>query len=201
MVILARSVLFALLVATFLIPGLAQAKTIKVTAGATITENFLTPMSDAFAKATGINLMITDSTPSQGWQQLTAGQVDAAIYGLSFNEIIGTIENQGNKITNRAEMLPQVIAMMDAGTKIIANKDVGLSALSPDQLAGIFSGEITNWSAVGGPDKTIVVVIGSKIPGAMGQFKKTILRGKKPSCVARNTAAMPCRKIGIQKSR
>ncbi len=138
-------------------------------------------MSDAFAKATGINLMITDSTPSQGWQQLTAGQVDAAIYGLSFNEIIGTIENQGNKITNRAEMLPQVIAMMDAGTKIIANKDVGLSALSPDQLAGIFSGEITNWSAVGGPDKTIVVVIGSKIPGAMGQFKKTIMRGKEYS--------------------
>ena len=169
----------------------AQAETLKVTGGATITENFLEPIRDAFAKSSGVTLNISNTTPAQGWQQLTAGQVDAAVYGLSFNEVVASVEKQGGSTANRAEMMPQVIGMMDAGTKIIANKDVGLAALAPDQLAGIFSGEITNWSAVGGPDKAIGVVIGSKIPGAMDQFKKTIMKGKEYSPNALQEAMYP----------
>ena len=165
-------------VLTLVTVGQAQAESLKVTGGVTITENILDPMRDAFAKASGITMEITTFTPSQGWQQLTAGQVEAAVYGLSFNEIINSVESQGGKTGNRGEMLPQVITMMDGGTKVIVNKDVGLTSLGTDQLGGIFSGEITNWSAVGGPDKPIVVVIGSKIPGAMEQFRKTIMRGK-----------------------
>lgn len=168
----------------FCVADYVQAETLKVTGGLTITENFLSPIQDAFAKSSGVTLEVTSSTPAQGWQQLTAGQVGAAIYGLSFNEVIASVEKQSGNTANRTEMMPQVIAMMDAGTKIIANKDVGLASLSPDQLAGIFSGEITNWSAVGGPDKPIVVVIGSSIPGTVEHFKKTIMRGKEYSPAA-----------------
>ena len=173
-------------VLTLVTVGQVQAESLKVTGGATITENILDPMRDAFAKASGITMEITTSTPSQGWQQLTAGQVEAAVYGLSFNEIINSVESQGGKTGNRGEMLPQVVAMMDAGTKIIANKNVGVTALAPDQLAGIFSGTITNWSQLGGPDVPIVVVTGSKIPAIMSQFKRTIMQGKDytPNAVA-----------------
>ncbi len=40
-------------------------------------------------------------------------------------------------------MMPQIVGMMDAGTKIIANKDGGVAALGPNQLGDIFSGKIT----------------------------------------------------------
>ncbi|MDO5675764.1 MAG: substrate-binding domain-containing protein [bacterium] len=162
----------------FCVADHVQAETLKVTGGATITENFLEPIRDAFAKSSGVTLEISNSTPAQGWQQLTAEQVDAAVYGLSFNEVVASVEKQGGSTANRAEMMPQVIGMMDAGTKIIANKDVGLASLSPSQLAGIFSGEITNWSAVGGPDKAIVVVLGTKYPAILEQFKKNLMKGK-----------------------
>lgn len=44
------------------------------------------------------------------------------------------------------------------GVAVIANID-GVGALTTEQVAKIFSGEITNWSQVGGPDQAIAVVI------------------------------------------
>ena len=177
---------FLALAAIFLLSPVipVQAETLKATGGATITENILGPIKDAFAKSSGITLDISTSTPAQGWQQLTAGQVDTAIYGLSFSEIIASVEEQGGKTANRGEIFPQVVGMMDAGTKVITSKDVGLAVLNTEQLSGIFAGEITNWSEVGGPDLPIVVVIGSKVPGAMAQFKKTIMGDKEYSANA-----------------
>ncbi|NLZ17722.1 MAG: hypothetical protein GX087_08340 [Desulfobulbaceae bacterium] len=161
-----------------------QAETLKVTSGATVTESILGPIKDAFAKSSGITLNISTSTPAQGWQQATAGQVDAAIYGLSFSEIIASVEEEGGTTANRREMYPQMVGMMDAGTKIITSRDVGLSVLNTDQLRSIFAGEITNWSAVGGPNLPITVVVGSKIPGSMAQFKKAIMEDKEYSANA-----------------
>ena len=59
--------------------------------------------------------------------------------------------------------------------KIFTNKDVNVPVLNKQQVKGIFSGEITNWKAVGGPDLPIVVVLGTKIAGTMAEFKKKIL--------------------------
>ena len=42
----------------------------------------------------------------------------------------------------------------------------------PNRTMLIFTGEITNWSQVGGPDMAIVVVLGTKIEGTLSEFKK-----------------------------
>ncbi|MFN8371799.1 MAG: substrate-binding domain-containing protein [Anaerolineae bacterium] len=44
-------------------------------------------------------------------------------------------------------------------TAIYTHADVGVSALTGEQLTGIFTGTITNWSEVGGEDLSIVVYI------------------------------------------
>jgi len=62
--------------------------------------------------------------------------------------------------------------------KVMTNKDVKVSALSKEQLLAIFTGKAKNWSEVGGPDKPIVVILGSKIPGTQGVFQKQVLNGE-----------------------
>ncbi len=42
------------------------------------------------------------------------------------------------------------------------NPSTPISGLSSQQVRGIFSGRITNWSSVGGPDRKIVVLIGER---------------------------------------
>jgi phosphate transport system substrate-binding protein len=46
-----------------------------------------------------------------------------------------------------------------ANVAIFAHPDVGVDTLSREQIAAIFSGEVTNWSQVGGADQDIVVFI------------------------------------------
>ena len=56
----------------------------------------------------------------------------------------------------------QGIQYMEFGTSvtvIMTHPEVGVTDLTSDQVAGIFTGAITNWSEVGGPDLEIVVYV------------------------------------------
>lgn len=63
----------------------------------------------------------------------------------------------------------------------IVNKDVaeaGVKSLTTDQLIGIFTGEIKNWSEVGGPDEDIVLVTRPTSSGTRATFQKYALNGE-----------------------
>ena len=62
----------------------------------------------------------------------------------------------------------------------IVNNDVyegGVTNLTKDQLIGIFTGQITNWSEVGGPDEEIVLVTRPTSSGTRATFQKYALDG------------------------
>ncbi len=62
----------------------------------------------------------------------------------------------------------------------IVNKDVteaGVKDLSTAQLIGIFTGQITNWKDVGGPDEDIVLVTRPSSSGTRATFEKYALNG------------------------
>lgn len=62
----------------------------------------------------------------------------------------------------------------------IVNKDVteaGVKDLSTDRLIGIFTGQITNWKDVGGPDEDIVLVTRPSSSGTRATFEKYALNG------------------------
>lgn len=51
------------------------------------------------------------------------------------------------------------IEFMRTPVAVYANADVEVESLTREQVMGIFSGEITNWSEVGGADRDIVVFV------------------------------------------
>ena len=62
----------------------------------------------------------------------------------------------------------------------IVNKDVteaGVKDLSTDLLIGIFTGQITNWKDVGGPDEDILLVTRPSSSGTRATFEKYALNG------------------------
>jgi len=58
---------------------------------------------------------------------------------------------------------------------VVVNKDIPVANLTKEQLAGIYSGTITNWSEVGGPSETITVVNRDETSGTYGSFKELVL--------------------------
>lgn len=65
------------------------------------------------------------------------------------------------------------------GFGIVVSKSLGIDSLTKDQIKDIFSGKVTNWKEVGGPDKEIFLIHRTPGSGTRATFEKTILGGDK----------------------
>ena len=61
------------------------------------------------------------------------------------------------------------------GLIIIVNQDNPLPSISLDEVARIFSGQITNWADIGGPDRAITVYARDDQSGTFGTFEDLVL--------------------------
>lgn len=61
------------------------------------------------------------------------------------------------------------------GIAVVANPNNPVTALSLEDLGKIYRGEITNWSAVGGPDEDIVLLSRDTSSGTYEYFKEAVV--------------------------
>lgn len=62
-----------------------------------------------------------------------------------------------------------------AATAVFTHVDVGVADLSSSQMAAIFSGEITNWSEVGGPDELIVLFVRDEADSSTAALREIVM--------------------------
>ena len=141
--------------------------------GAAAMENIFRKIEYPLARAQGIKLTIVAGGPVPAWKDLDAGKVQCAVGGVGFADWLELMKKDGYNIPDPTVYRSWVIGQ--DSIKVLTNLDVPVAALSKDQLQGIFSGTIKNWSQVGGPDKPILVVMGSKIQGTVAMFHKNIM--------------------------
>jgi phosphate transport system substrate-binding protein len=76
-----------------------------------------------------------------------------------------------------AELIDHVVVKQ--GWIMVVNKSVtGVTNLTTDQAKKIWTGAITNWKDVGGPDQEIVLILRPASSGTRATFKKLVLGGK-----------------------
>lgn len=61
----------------------------------------------------------------------------------------------------------------------IVHKDNAVANLTKEQLRDIYTGKITNWKAVGGPDMAIVVITRDSSSGTFDAWKELVLDGER----------------------
>jgi phosphate transport system substrate-binding protein len=152
------------------------ADAVKIGAGAAPTENVFKKIQEPMEKALGLKLDLVDNGPYEALVDLDKGKLDAASGGLAFPDWMKMMEEKGYQFPDKSAYKYRVIGK-DV-VKVIVNKDVPVAKLSKDQLKGIFTGKVANWKEVGGPDKPIVVVFGTKIPGTHAVFAKQMMDGE-----------------------
>lgn len=116
--------------------------------------------SDAAEALKARNLSITVSTQggsAGGISQLGSGQIDVALSSKPLSD-------EDRKTYPDTDFVPTQVGA-DAVGIIVTEKvaDGGVTNLTKEQLKGLFEGEITNWSEVGGPDMEVFVY--DKEPG------------------------------------
>lgn len=63
------------------------------------------------------------------------------------------------------------------GITPVLNKKIGVKNLTMTQLKAIFTGEVTNWRELGGPDLPIVIINRAQGSGSRLTFEKWVLKG------------------------
>lgn len=156
--------------------GIAAAAEIKLGGGGASISTIFNPIKAAFEKATGHNLIILQSTPKDGLKQVWSGQIEVGVSAVGLDGMIAGADKDGVKV-DKASL--NVLEVGTNKTVVFLNPANKVTALSKDQMKGLFTGKIANWKDVGGSDEPVLVVWGKNSPGQNALFTKVILDGEK----------------------
>jgi len=149
---------------------------LKIGAGDAAAENILKPVKEAFESASNVQLIVIESGAKMAFADLKRASVDAAATGASYPAWLELMKREGVEIEDPAVFQPVTIGKDHI--VVVTNKENPVKRLSAEQLQGIFSGTIENWSQVGGPDMPIMVVWGSLMQDTNAMFLSAFLAGK-----------------------
>lgn len=135
--------------------------------GSTSMEKVIKAVNGAFMeknKGVTVNLNLTGS--GTGIQEASEGKCD--------------IGNSSRKLKDEeAEKLDATVIGLD-GIALVVNPTNKLEDITLQDLAKVYSGEITNWKELGGDDKSIVVIGREDGSGTRDGFESIVMGDKEP---------------------
>jgi len=160
-----------LVVAVFALSGMASGSdasspnTLSYSRSAQVSEAFGKEALDTFTKESGIK--VESHVSSSG----------SAVYRLmnGFSDIASTTRELYRR--HRDYGYVQIPFCKDP-IAILTNAQNPVGEITESQLQEIFSGDITNWKEVGGPDEPIIVVVPGEDTGAYKNFARQVMKRK-----------------------
>jgi phosphate transport system substrate-binding protein len=119
-----------------------------------------------------------------GAYQTQHPDVKISVSGGGSGTGINQIASKAIDIGDSDILAPEQPALTDnrvavIGFAVITNPDLKIKGLTRKQIQGIFSGAITNWKQVGGPDQKVVVINRTRGSGTRVVFEKTVIAPNK----------------------
>lgn len=137
------------------------------TGGSTSMQKLMSMLQEDFmAKNSGVDVTYDPTGSGAGITGATDGSLDIGLSSRNLHDDETEVES--------------ITVCLD-GIAVVVNTANPVTDLSLDQLAGIFSGEITNWSEVGGNDGQIVVIGREAGSGTRDGFESIV--GVEDACV------------------
>lgn len=134
------------------------------------------PLSAAvYQLATGSSQKETDQAivhtkTTNSWMRLIEDEVDLLIVADKNEKVDTAIAETGAELEVKPIALDAFIFM--------ANEDNPVKSLTQDEIVGIYAGQITNWSQIGGEDKAIVPFQRNENAGSQTAMKSLVMKGQ-----------------------
>ena len=132
------------------------------------------PIAKAFAEYymkahPDVNIIVSESGSGNGAKSLINGACDVADMSREAKEKeVAAAKEKGRKFTEH------VVAMDGIAVAVHPSNPVG--GLTKDQVSDIYSGKLTNWKDVGGPDLKIVIISRDTNSGTYECFQELVLK-------------------------
>ena len=125
-------------------------------------------------KNPGDFIAVTGGGSGTGFSSLISGTCDIAMSSRNIKE-------KEIALAKQKGINPNEIKVALDGLAVVVNPANPVSKLTLDQLAGIFTGKISNWKEVGGKDGKIVILSREVNSGTHVYFKEHVLRKNNPN--------------------
>jgi len=171
------------------VPGVEAPQPDDATSGAAAPANFALQPSVAAGTTVSIDgstsmVLINEALKAGFMQQYPGTQVNTAAVGsengiqaLLLGDIDVAASSRPLTAQEQANGLVAVPVTTDRMALVVGNDNPYRRGLSTGQVAQIFQGQITNWSALGGPDATIRVINRPSVSGTHAAFREMVLKG------------------------
>ena len=137
------------------------------TNGSTSMEKVIGALSEQFmADNSGVSVTYDPTGSGAGIEAAGNGSADIGLASRALKD------------EEKAGGLTETVVALD-GIAVIVNADSKVEDLSVEQIAKIFTGEITDWSEVGGADAPITVINRASGSGTRATFEDVVLAGTK----------------------
>lgn len=124
------------------------------------------------------NLQLTYIAPhnqaagsSTGIQMLIDGELD-------FVQTSRPLTSEEKRHAKQQDITLQEIPIAIEGVAVVTHPNLPISNISQSQLKDIYTGDIVNWQAIGGPNLPIVPISRNNVGGTVTFFNQTVLSGK-----------------------
>ncbi len=117
------------------------------------------------AACSGATIVVNGGGSGTGLSQVSQGAVQIGDSDVTAESKMATPD--ANKLVDH------VVAKQ--GWIVVTNKDVALTNLTTQQNIDIWTGKVTNWKDVGGPDLPIVLIFRPQSSGTRATFRKLVL--------------------------
>ena len=123
---------------------------------------------DYQAACSGAQIQVQGGGSGTGLTQVSQGAVQIGNSDVSAESKLDA--------ATAGELVDHVVAKQ--GWIMVVNPDItGVNGLTKQQATDIWTGKVTNWKDVGGPDEAIVLILRPESSGTRSTFKKLVLGG------------------------
>jgi phosphate transport system substrate-binding protein len=159
--------------------GAAQAQTLEVSGATTVQKRILEPGAAALKSATGVELKIYGPGTGKGMLALIDGKVPVAAAGESLEDAVESARKAAAQMGKTVNVPANLVYHQIASDNIVfvVHENNPVKSLSKEQVKSIFTGKVTNWKQVRGPDLAIKVIAPAQGQAVRNAVEKAILEG------------------------
>lgn len=167
----------AALAAALLLPAAATAAEITISGSTSVAAQLVQPHEAQIEAAAGVSLNIIANGSGRGLQDLAEGKAAVAMISAPLEVTAESVNKKQPGAVDAAGMVAHQVG--EARVAFVVHPANPVKQMTQEQVAGILSGAIANWSALGGPDLPIVVVT-EVAGGGLRSMVESEMLGKAP---------------------
>lgn len=164
----------------------AQETELSVT-GSTTVQPLMSLFKENYENVTvGVSISITGGGSGQGISSAAQGTVDIGMASRAL---------KSSEKTQYPDLVETKIA--NDGVAVIVGSNAGVTALTMEQIRGVYNGTYTNWNQVGGNDATIVIYNREASSGTRDCFESVVMSGSHFVLTANEVASNGAMKTSV----